>query len=167
MPSTHVRGRESRRSLARTTSRCRTARAMAKPLDLALEDHLLRARLDYVKTLKEALADPESEVSLALEVYTSIIDGVPVLGWAGGPCSYPSHPGKARPPAWTPCPDAQGWNGPSHPRFAELIDEIAADVADRMATGLVRPGRGRRGGRGVPGTTPPLSSRGGRACPSI
>lgn len=123
---------------------------MAKPLDLALEDHLLRARLDYVKTLKKALADPESEVSLALEVYTSIVDGrLAGLGggWERGPAPTPAFMAGADRLSGHCVFDTQDSRGPPHSHFVELIDEIAADVADRVSVGLVRWGSGGVGRR--------------------
>lgn len=60
-------------------STCRGATVlapMAKPLDLGLEERLLKARIQYVAQLKEALLDSDSLLHNTLEVYTSIIDGV-------------------------------------------------------------------------------------------
>ncbi|KAL6766570.1 hypothetical protein ACKKBG_A36565 [Auxenochlorella protothecoides x Auxenochlorella symbiontica] len=49
---------------------------MAKPLDLGLEERLLKARIQYVAQLKEALLDSNSLLHNTLEVYTSIIDEI-------------------------------------------------------------------------------------------
>ncbi|KAL6767772.1 SAGA-associated factor 11-like protein [Auxenochlorella protothecoides] len=49
---------------------------MAKPLDLGLEERLLKARIQYVAQLKEALLDSDSLLHNTLEVYTSIIDEI-------------------------------------------------------------------------------------------
>lgn len=54
---------------------------MAKPLDLGLEERLLKARIQYVAQLKVALLDRNSLLYNTLEVYTSIIDGVLLTFW--------------------------------------------------------------------------------------